>query len=260
MSVIGGFIFASKNTDSSGGPSSATVAELTNLRIYQKYIELLTIIQTERFDNLIQPIEDAVQDSMKEYTIDCEISIQDFKIILEKIQKSMSFLLLSDESKMKILFDAKTLTSSDLSKTQSGISLSKREENTLKSMLDETQDILEGQDFRKVLEASIDVGYAVLLDSLLETFMVMETNTPKASSSQHNTTASNTAASTSSDFSNPNAIKIRLAKIIPQIRKTVINKTETQQKELVNHLLCLDVLNCFAANIYEAFCAPSSWN
>ena len=81
-----------------------------------------------------------------------------------------------------------------------------------------------------------------MLDNLLGAFIKMET---KLSGKEGD-----------SKFSNPNSIQVPLVKLLPQIRNNYLKRKETDQKALVNHLLCLDVLNCFAANVYEAFCVP----
>jgi len=64
---------------------------------------------------------------------------------------------------------------------------------------------------------------------------------------------------TKENFSNPHAARIPLAKLLPALRSAINDrKKPDEQLVLVRHLLCLDVLNCFAANIYEAFCEPNN--
>lgn len=247
MSVIGGQVFAKSMTNDNSGSSSASVADLTHMKAYTRYIALLGAFYDQKFDYLIQPVEDAVQETLQGYKIDYNISIQDFKVILEKIKRSISFYLSSPDSKSRVFFlDAENLPALDISSAcpDTG-TMTEQDEQMLRGMLAETQDILESDDFKQVLESSIEVGYAILLDNLLEAFIKLDNKFNKGKSE-------------SSSFSNPNSIQVPLIKLLPQIRNSYLKRDETEQKALVNHLLCLDVLNCFAANVYEAFCVPKT--
>lgn len=243
MSVIGGQVFAKNAYANTAAPSSSAAADLAHMKTYTKYYAFLGSFYDQRFDCLIQPIEDTVEETLRGYSIDHKISIQDFRAILDKIKRSMSFYLSSPTSKTKVFFlEADKLSNIDLSSVcpDSG-PLTDEEEQMLRGMLAETQDILESEDFKHVLESSIEVGYAILLDNLLGAFIKLES---KLNSKDN------------SNFSNPNSIQVPLIKILPQIRNNYLKRNETDQKALINHLLCLDVLNCFAANVYEAFCVP----
>lgn len=243
MSVTGGQVYA-RSIQNDNRSSSAASVDSTHMKAYTKYIALLGSFYDQRFDCLIQPIEQAVEETLNGYSIDYKISIQDFKVILDKIKRSVSFFLSGPTSKTRVFFlDADKLSTVDLSSVCPGSGpLTDSDEQMLRSMLAETQDILESEDFKHVLESSIEVGYAILLDTLLGAFIKMEA---KLRGGEEN-----------SGFSNPNSIQVPLVKILPQIRDSYLKRTETEQKVLVNHLLCLDVLNCFAANVYEAFCVP----
>lgn len=262
MSIIGGQVFArsTQSSTSNSGSSSASVADLTHMRAYTKYVALLGSFYDQKFDCLIQPIEDTIDETLRGYTMDYLISIQDFKTILDKIKRSISFFLSSPNSKTSIfLLKSDKLSSFAPSSSESNInnldqsspinqeeeSLSAEDEKALRDMLDETQDILESGDFKQVLESSIEVGYAILLDSLLGAFIKMESKINSKDDNNHQ-----------SGFSNPNAIQVPLVRILSQIRNNHLERSPADQKVLVNHLLCLDVLNCFAANVYEAFCIP----
>jgi len=249
MSVIGGQVFA-KNALSAttAASSSAAVADLSHMKTYTKYYAFLGSFYDQRFDCLIQPIEEVVEETLRGYSIDYKISIQDFRVILDKIKRSMSFHLSSPTSKTKVFFlDAENIATTDLASTcpDSG-PLSESEEEMLRLMLSETQDILESEDFKQVLESSIEVGYAILLDNLLGAFIKLETKLSEKGAQNGSTTM----------MTNPNNIQVPLVKLLPHIRNNYLKRKESDQKVLVNHLLSLDVLNCFAANVYEAFCVP----
>lgn len=245
MSVVGGLVFAKSATASTAGSSSASVADLTHMKAYAKYNALIGSFYDKRFDCLVQPIEEAVDDALAGYNCDYRTSIQDFKTILDKIKRAISFFLSSPTSKTKVFFlEDSNLSNIDLASVcpDSG-PLNESDEEMLRNMLAETQDVLESEDFKQVLESSIEVGYAILLDTLLDAFIRVESTL-------------NSNGESGSGFSNPNAIQVPLVKLLPQIRQNYSERSDADQKTLVNHLLCLDVLNCFAANVYEAFCVP----
>lgn len=232
MSIIGGQVFARSTStlESGSGSSSASVADLTHMKAYTNYVSLLGSFYEQRFDCLIQPIEEAIDETLRAYSMDYLITIEDFKTIFDKIKRSISFFISSPNSKN--LFSLET----DQLDTYSE-QLSQSDEEMLRGMLAETQDIIESDDFKQVLESSIEVGYAILLDFILGAFIKMDIKL-------------------NSGFSNPNAIQVPLARILSQIRNNHRGRSLADQKILVNHLLSLDVLNCFAANVYEAFCVP----
>lgn len=242
MSVVGGHLYTKKNADVASGSSSASVAELTHMKVYQKYIELLTTIHSEKINNRIEPVEAAVEEAMKSYSIEKEISMQDFKTVLDKIKQSMSILLACPESKNKLIFNSDALSTLDFSSTSCRTTLTEDEEATLKKMLDETQDIFENEEFKTVLDVAVNVGFESLLDSILDIFIQLD--------------GKNTTSNTNSKnhFKNPNASKVLLVKLLPKLRNILLKRKEHDEKAFVNQLLCLDVLNCFASNVYDAFC------
>lgn len=119
------------------------------------------------------------------------------------------------------------------------MSISAKEAKALETLMKETQDLLETEDFSRTLSACVDVGFSHVLD-LLVTCFVPEPSTPSP---------------TSDSFSNPNTVQIPLVKVLPLMRQVLYNRTSVEDKQsLVRHLLCLDILNCYSANVYEAFC------
>lgn len=244
MSVAGGQVFARGAAANTAGSSSASVADLTHMKAYTKYIALLGTFYDQRLDYFIQQIEQAVDDALKGYNLDYKIGIQDFKVILDKIKRSISFFLSSPSSISKLIFlEADNLSKIDLAGVcpDSG-PLDESDEQMLRQMLSETLDILESNDFKHVLESSIEIGYAILLDFLLGAFIRLEGKLKDEGENY--------------SFSNPNTIQVPLVKILPEIRNSSLKRNESDQRILVNNLLSLDVLNCFAANVYEAFCIP----
>lgn len=121
------------------------------------------------------------------------------------------------------------------------VTISAKEVKALETLMKETQDLLDTQDFSRTLNACIDVGFSHMLDLLVGCFV------PDALCSS--------PPSSASSFSNPNAVQIPLVKVLPLMRQVLYNRTSVEDKQsLVRHLLCLDILNCYSANVYEAFC------
>jgi len=116
-----------------------------------------------------------------------------------------------------------------------------KDADLLQRMLNETQDILESDDFKRVIDSGIDIGFAILMDTILGCFVRIEDE--KCGQTKEN------------GFANPHSIRVPLAKLLPKIWLSLQERRKPDDKlVLVRHLICLDVLNCFAANIYEAFC------
>lgn len=230
MSVIGGQLFFANITSPVG---------TDNTKAYNKYVALVGSHHGEKYNTLIQPIMDAVEDALNGFDLRSKVTLQDFKIIFGKVKQSMSFFLSSPTSKTKVFFlHTDKLSSIDVS--NSAEPLNEKEETMLRQMLGETQDILESDDFQCVLESSLEVGYSILEDLLVGAFIKMESK----------------LSGKVDGFSNPNSIQIPLIRILPEINSAITSRTQMEERALVNHLLCLDVLNCFAANVYEAFCQP----
>lgn len=117
------------------------------------------------------------------------------------------------------------------------VSISASEAQALETLIRETQDLLETEDFNRTLKSCIDMGFSYIMD-LLVTCFVDESSSSQAGS-----------------FSNPNTTEIRMAKLLPRMRKLLEERNfEDGSQSLVRHLLCLDILNCYSANVYEAFC------
>lgn len=114
--------------------------------------------------------------------------------------------------------------------------ISGKEVKALETLMKETEDLLETQDFSRTLDQCVDVGFSHVLDLLFACFVPEPT-------------------SDASNFCNPNEVQIPLLKLLPLMRKALYNRVSGEEKQsLVRHLLRLDILNCYSANVYEAFC------
>ena len=169
---------------------------------------------------------------------------------MKQIRSRMAWFLKSKEEKAenndegcfsRFLIHADKIDDKDSVSDANGVLLSPKEVEALKNLMIETQDLLETEDFKKVLFSSIDVGFTSLEDSMFACFVP----------------SMNESSDSQSTFSNPNSVEIKMAKLLPKIRNILLERSRSLDKaNLIRHLICLDVLNCYSANVYEAFCDP----
>lgn len=117
------------------------------------------------------------------------------------------------------------------------VSISASDAQALETLIRETQDLLETEDFNRTLKCCFDTGFSYIMDLLVSCYV------DEQSSSQDG------------KFSNPSTIEIPMAKLLIMMRPLLYNRNSGDSSQsLVRHLLCLDILNCYSANVYEAFC------
>ncbi|RWS00324.1 perixosomal biogenesis factor-like protein [Dinothrombium tinctorium] len=238
LSVISGYMYV----DSCRQASNSVI----NQSIQMKYMSLLTSFYQDGIPAIVQPVEEAVKHAIGDLSLKEKINISKMNKIFEKIRSLMSLSLsapdshfsryLMDPEKMAQLMNEHNFKNENCT---SSSTLTAKESAIIRKMLTETQDILESDDFKKVLEASIDVGFSVIMDTIVGCFTNL------------------TIQEKENGFSNPHSTEIAFAKLLPILKQTFENRIKPDDLLLlVNHLICLDVLNCFAANVYEAFCEP----
>jgi hypothetical protein len=209
-----------------------------------KYLSLLNLFYQDGISEIVRPVQDSVQHAIGSISLKEKLKIKDLKSIFDKVKLNMAFSLSATNShpgryliRPEDIERLNQQSEEDDTKTQSNVApLTTAELEVLKKMMNETQDILESADFRRVLDSSIDVGFSLVMDTLISCYVTGENG-----------------------FNNPNEVEIPLAKLLPLIKQVYDDRdVRDEQLALVRHLLCLDILNCFAANIYEAFCEPSA--
>ncbi|KAI1278464.1 Peroxisomal biogenesis factor 3 [Halotydeus destructor] len=247
LSVIAGYIYIDSLQTSSNGTSS-----VVNQSIQMKYLSLLNAFYQKGIQEIIEPVQEAVDNAVGNLSLTTKLSLSDLKGLVFKVKQSMAFSLSGENSHVsRYLIKAEEIeqlssqletNDDDDEVTLPSTRLFPQDIAILRKMMTETQDVLETDDFRKVLDASIDIGIDLVMDSMVTCFIKPDKELPSESG-----------------FVNPNTEKVPLAKLLP-LMKLVLDKRITQdgdQLNLVRHLLCLDILNCFSANIYEGFCQPA---
>ena len=146
--------------------------------------------------------------------------------------------------------------------------------------MNETQDLLEQDDFMRTLNQCIEVGFSYLNDQMVTCFtptlssvdiMNGSITGPSSISSDSSNSGTSQDVNASSgplvngnlessmstsglSFTNPNTVQVPLVHLIPRMRQVLYMRDESHNNSLVRQLLCLDILNCYSANVYEAFC------
>lgn len=134
------------------------------------------------------------------------------------------------------------------------------------SLLNDAQDVIETDDFRAVLKASVQLGFRIIKDFVEKCIAAM----PSPSSdgvggpSIGGLSSSNLARQSTIQASNQ-CIQDLSSKTVNSntlFNKMILSKCSQKDPDtrlqLARNLINLDVLNCFATNIYEAFSAPVS--
>uniref|UniRef100_A0A8C4R763 Peroxisomal biogenesis factor 3 n=1 Tax=Eptatretus burgeri TaxID=7764 RepID=A0A8C4R763_EPTBU len=118
--------------------------------------------------------------------------------------------------------------------------ISTDEERTTLKLLDETRDMMESHDFNLVLQSCLDIGFARLMDNVGRFFEPSSAPLPEHSR-------------VNSWLTNPS---LPLAKLIPIFNGQVHSICSDTPNHFIQELLTMDVIENFAANLYEAFSTP----
>ncbi|KAL5017660.1 hypothetical protein ScPMuIL_007249 [Solemya velum] len=108
-----------------------------------------------------------------------------------------------------------------------------REDHLYNRLVTETRDVIESQDFQKVLKVCLDKGSSKLLDYIAEHYRVLQA-AEKDDPHLH-------------EFSMP------MAKLVPVVDGSLYKLCSNSPNPLIQELLLLDQTRSLAANIYEAF-------
>ena len=136
--------------------------------------------------------------------------------------------------------------------TNDSSTVSKNDVKILRKLMDETQDVLETPDFGQALDATVEVGFSHLMDLMLQCFL----KSNEGKSSKTNGSISDDDDNDSNvHFTNPNLVSIPLVKLLPEMKKVLEERqTMEERQSLVREIFSQDLLNCYSANVYEAFC------
>ena len=220
--VIAGYIYVGSSLGTS-----------LNHKIQLRYLSLLHSFYDEGMSKIVEPVKCAVKSILSDTKLDESLSAEDLQKIFDQIKERVSLEIKSNTSRFLMNPEQLQQMSDDTSPP-----ISSGEAATLRKLMDETQDVLETDDFSQALNATVNVGFSHLMDIMLQCFLTDDDGNEDASS-----------------FSNPNCVRIPLAKLLPGMKKVLAGRQTLEEKQsLVREILCQDLLNCYSANVYEAFC------
>lgn len=131
--------------------------------------------------------------------------------------------------------------------------VSNSELRVLHKLVDETQDVLETDDFGKALNATVEVGFSHLMDLMLQCFL--RSGSDGTPSKTNGSISDYDDSNGTGQFTNPNLVSIPLVKLLPEMKKVLEGRTTTEERQsLVREIFSQDLLNCYSANVYETFC------
>ncbi|CAG2123524.1 unnamed protein product, partial [Medioppia subpectinata] len=136
--------------------------QATSSGVQNKYLSLLHNFYTEGIQQIIEPIMEAVEDALQDISLKDKIVLQDLKNIFDKVKASMAFSLCGSQSNAsRFLLNPKKMFSQEVNGSNG---ITGKDAELLQRMVNETQDILESDDFKRVVDSGVDLGFAVLMD------------------------------------------------------------------------------------------------
>lgn len=207
ISILSGYTYSKQNTSEDQSSLNTKPDE---------YMSVVLDFMVSGIRNLLIPVKNVVDEILEGIPLDRTLKLGDVEDMLSCIKNSLTLEILPNVS--QYLIDHKIHESCD---------------EFLQTVLNETKDVLECEDFSSVLLQSIDRGTAALMDRASECYAVLSCN--------------------GKNFVNPNDYAVPLAKVIPTMHNVFSQHSPDEQGSLVYVLIQQDSLKHFAANIYEAF-------
>lgn len=224
ISILGGYMYTDFHKSKSF--CGEVPVDLGTTDNHQKYLSKLTSFFVSGIKELLKPIENSVRAVMQDVKLKELLMLKDITELLNKIRFHISegkAEAIPSVSRYVMLTDCKDQNQNENAAYDS----------FLLKITDETKDVLECEDFNKVLQRCIDLGFAIMMDRFSECFVHINNNDTK--------------------FVNPNNLAVPLAKVIPRMHTIISQHKPNEQGSLMHILLQEDTLKAFAANIYESF-------
>ncbi|XP_064468927.1 peroxisomal biogenesis factor 3-like [Ornithodoros turicata] len=214
LGVIGGYVYV--NTQRQAQDTGGALPALTNQETHQLYLSLVQYFFDSGIEELVRVVKVAVVTAFGHVSLKERVSTNDFAIAFDYIKEHLardgnplpgfvSFLLPPPNAEHEAEVSP-----------------------VLRSMVLETRDILETEDFSKVLSACIDMGFSSLRSEVETSIRIMQD-------------AESERPSTS----------FPLARLLPVLKSCIVaGRRDTFVKEVLQS----DLLHSMLANVYEAFC------
>lgn len=208
MSILSGYVFMTRCTN-----NTATEQQ-------QKYMSRIEDFMLNGITRLLARVKSAVEKTLNPVKLQHPLKLQDVENFILSIQNTVF------EGGSNLLQDISCYL-------MPASSSSAVNDDFLENISLETKDVIECQDFTRVLQLCIDSGISSLMDRLAECYGILSDG--------------------KEEFVNPHDLSAPIAKLIPIMHNVFCQHNPTEQGSLVHTLLQLEPLNNFAANIYEAF-------
>lgn len=214
LGVVGGYVYVNSQRKAQG--SNGVLPPLTNQEIHQQYLSLVQHFFDAGIEELVRLVKASVVVGFGHVSLKERVTVSDFVVAFEYIRNHLS----PDGNPLSgfVRFLLPSLNAEQEQETAP----------VLSSMVLETMDILETDDFSKVLATCIDIGYNDLRAEVEESFQIMQ----------------------DAESESQSAI-FPLARVLPVLKNSMVaGRKDTFLKQALQN----DLLRSMLANVYEAFC------
>uniref|UniRef100_A0A8C6WQY1 Peroxisomal biogenesis factor 3 n=1 Tax=Neogobius melanostomus TaxID=47308 RepID=A0A8C6WQY1_9GOBI len=239
LNIIGGYLYLDNSANKS------TTAPMAPPDVQQQYLSSIQHLLGDGLIELMTVVKRAVQNSLGDVSLKQTLSLLELEQQISWIraevegsepERQLSWYMLY-WLRLLCLFQAFKVNIECLLCVQA-CGLTENDVLTIR-LLNETRDMLDSPDFKKVLNTCMNRGFSRLLDNLATFFR---------------------SPSLESDHSpapdNLTAMSLPLAKIIPIINGQINTICSETPSHFVQDILLNDQVKEFAANVYEAFSVP----
>ncbi|CAN8013871.1 unnamed protein product [Ixodes persulcatus] len=216
LGVVGGYVYV--NSQRSQQTSGGVLPALTSQEIHQRYLSLIQHFFEGGIEELVHVVKAAVVAAFGHVSLKERVSVNDFVVAFDYIKGYVSRGSKPLPGFMRFLLPPLNVESDS------------QEVTVLNTMILETRDILETDDFSKVLATCIDIGFGNLRGEVEESFHIMQ------------------MAEGSGDQV---ATSFALAKLLPVLKNGLV---AGRADSFLKQILQVELLRSMLANVYEAFC------
>ncbi|KAH7985466.1 hypothetical protein HPB52_025617 [Rhipicephalus sanguineus] len=227
LGVVGGYVFV--NSQRAQQNSGGVLPALTNQDIHQRYLAQVQHFFENGLHELVRVVRDAVVAAFGHIGLKERVGPADFAVGFDFVKKHVS----RDSKKPLPGFLRLLLPPLEVEGDTDDV-------RVLNVMILETRDVLETDDFSKVLGMCIDRGITSLTNDVEACYQNMLA-AERENGSGERTAASSLAVSTG----------FPMAKLLPVLRNSLVSG---RQDGFLRTVLQEELLRSMIANVYEAFC------
>ncbi|KAK8769828.1 hypothetical protein V5799_018233 [Amblyomma americanum] len=228
LGVVGGYVYV--NSQRAQQNSGGVLPALTNQDIHQRYLSLVQHFFENGVHELVRLVRDAVVAAFGHISLKERVGPADFAVGFDFVKKHIS----RDSKKPLPGFLRFLLPPLEVEGDTDDV-------RVLNVMILETRDILETDDFAKVLGMCIDQGCTKLTDDVDTCFRNMRAAQDECGSGDQAAASATPEATTA----------FAMAKLLPVLRNSLVS---ARQDAFLKTILQAELLRSMLANVYEAFC------